>query len=87
MGRQYGPGKGISSRAIPYRRTQASWLKTTADQANLHICQLAKRGLTPSQIGVILRDSHGIGRVKSVSGNKIFRILKANGNDPLIFVA
>jgi small subunit ribosomal protein S13e len=79
MGRQYGNGKGISSSAIPYRRTAPAWLKTTADQVNLHICQLAKRGLTPSQIGVILRDSHGIGRVKSVSGNKIYRILKANG--------
>ena len=84
MGRQYGPGKGISSSAIPYRRSSPSWLKTTADQVNLQICQLAKRGLTPSQIGVILRDSHGIGRVKSVSGNKIYRILKANGLAPTI---
>lgn len=25
-----------------------------------HVCKLAKKGLTPSQIGVILRDSHGI---------------------------
>lgn len=24
------------------------------------MCKLAKKGLTPSQIGVILRDSHGI---------------------------
>jgi small subunit ribosomal protein S13e len=82
MGRQYGPGKGISGTAIPYRRNPASWLKTTADQVNLQICQLAKRGLTPSQIGVILRDSHGVGRVKNVTGNKIFRILKANGMSP-----
>ena len=35
--------------------------------------------MSPSQIGVILRDSHGIAQVKSVTGNKILRILKAHG--------
>ncbi len=31
------------------------------------------------QIGVILRDSHGIAQVKSVTGNKVLRILKKSG--------
>ena len=31
------------------------------------------------QIGVILRDSNGVAQVKSVTGNKILRILKVNG--------
>lgn len=44
-----------------------------------NICKFAKRGMTPSQIGVILRDSHGIAQVKSVTGSKILRILKAHG--------
>lgn len=43
------------------------------------VIKLAKKGLSPSQIGVILRDSHGIAQVKNVTGNKIVRILKANG--------
>merc|ERR1739841_411108 len=46
--------------------------------------KLAKKGLTPSQIGVILRDSHGIAQVRSVTGQKIVRILKANGLAPEI---
>ncbi|KAA0046236.1 40S ribosomal protein S13-like [Cucumis melo var. makuwa] len=33
-------------------------------------------------IGVILRDSHGTAEVKSVTGNKILRILKAHGLAP-----
>merc|ERR1712078_417508 len=49
-----------------------------------HICKLAKKGLTPSQIGVILRDSNGIPQVKSVTGQKIVRLLKANGFAPEI---
>jgi hypothetical protein len=36
----------------------------------------AKKGLTPSQIGVVLRDSFGIPQVKAVTGSKILRILK-----------
>jgi hypothetical protein len=29
-----------------------------------HICKLARKGMTPSQIGVLLRDSHGIPQVR-----------------------
>ena len=32
--------------------------------------------MTPSQIGIVLRDSYGVAQVKSVTGNKILRILK-----------
>jgi small subunit ribosomal protein S13e len=32
------------------------------------VCKLAKKGVTPSQIGVVLRDSHGIAQVKVVTG-------------------
>ncbi|XP_045791420.1 40S ribosomal protein S13-like [Trifolium pratense] len=42
------------------------------------------RGLTLSQIGVILRDSHGIAQVKNLTGNKILRILKTHGLAPEI---
>jgi small subunit ribosomal protein S13e len=46
------------------------------------ICKLAKKGYTPSQIGVVLRDMHGIAQVKSITGNKILRILKGSGLGP-----
>ena len=72
-------GKGMSASAIPYRRSQPSWSKATPEEVCDQIFKLARRGLSPSQIGVILRDSHGIPQVKSVTGNKILRILKTNG--------
>src|ERR1700716_1467236 len=68
MGRLHSKGKGISSSAIPYSRTPPSWLKTTPEQVVDQICKLAKKGATPSQIGVVLRDSHGIAQVKVVTG-------------------
>lgn len=72
-------GKGISASALPFRRTQPSWSKATPEDVSDQIFKFAKRGLSPSQIGVILRDSHGIPQVKFVTGNKILRILKTNG--------
>jgi small subunit ribosomal protein S13e len=57
-------------------------LKLTPDSVKEQIYKLAKKGLTPSQIGVILRDSHGVGQVRFVTGNKILRILKVKGLAP-----
>jgi len=68
MGRLHSNGKGISASALPYSRNPPSWLKTTPDQVVDQICKLAKKGATPSQIGVILRDSHGIAQVRVVTG-------------------
>ncbi|KAF9668253.1 hypothetical protein SADUNF_Sadunf15G0109800 [Salix dunnii] len=78
MGRMHSHGKGISASALPYKRTPPSWLKISAQDVEDNICKFAKKGLTPSQIGVILRDSHGIAQVRSVTGNQILRILKAH---------
>ncbi|KAI3898724.1 hypothetical protein MKW98_000837 [Papaver atlanticum] len=74
MGCIHSGGKGISSSSLPYKRTPPRWLKTSSPD----------KGLTPSQIGVILRDSHGIAQVKTVTGSKILRILKAHGISPEI---
>merc|ERR1711943_67908 len=84
MGRMHSPGKGKAGSALPYKRSPPTWLKIQAADVEDHVCKLAKKGLTPSQIGVILRDSNGIAQVRSVTGQKIVRILKANGLAPEI---
>ncbi|KAF5959875.1 hypothetical protein HYC85_001084 [Camellia sinensis] len=84
MGRMHSRGKGISASALPYKRTPPNWLKISSPDVEENICKFAKKGMTPSQIGVILRDSHGIAQVKSVTGSKILRILKAHGLAPEI---
>jgi len=61
-------GKGISGSAIPYSRAPPAWLKVTPDQVVDQICKLARKGATPSQIGTVLRDSHGVAQVKVVTG-------------------
>lgn len=84
MGRMHAPGKGISRRALPYKRTPPSWSKATAADVEELVCKMSKKGLNPSQIGVLLRDSHGIPQVKSVTGQKVVRLLKKNGLAPEI---
>eukprot|EP00004_Rigifila_ramosa_P018671 TRINITY_DN466_c1_g1_i1.p1 TRINITY_DN466_c1_g1~~TRINITY_DN466_c1_g1_i1.p1 ORF type:complete len:161 (+),score=35.31 TRINITY_DN466_c1_g1_i1:30-485(+) len=84
MGRMHSPGKGISSSALPFKRTPPSWLKTSPAEIIDQIGKMAKKGLTPSQIGVQLRDSQGVGQVRFVTGNKVLRILKAQGLAPAL---
>ena len=40
--------------------------------------------MTPSQIGVLLRDNHGVAQVNSVTNSKILRILKGQGLAPAL---
>ena len=84
MGRMHAPGKGISKSARPYKRTPPSWCKITPADVEELICKLAKKGLTPSQIGVVLRDQHGVAQVHQITGQKIVRVLKAAGLAPEI---
>jgi len=73
----HNPGKGISRSALPYRRSVPTWQKLTSQDVEEQIVKLARKGLRPSQIGVILRDSHGVAQVRRITGNKIVRILRS----------
>lgn len=84
MGRMHSHGKGISASALPYKRAPPSWLKVSSQEVCDHIVKLAKKGMYPSQIGVLLRDASGIPQVNAVTGAKILRILKKNGIAPEI---
>ena len=77
-------GKGISKRCLPYRKTPPSWVQISAKDLTEQIVKMAKRGQSPSQIGVVLRDQYGVPQVKGVTGSKILRILKVAGEAPTL---
>jgi len=58
--------------------------KKKKTQVTDQICKLAKKGYTPSQIGVALRDQHGVAQVGAVTNSKVLRILKGSGLAPEI---
>ncbi|XP_060035182.1 small ribosomal subunit protein uS15-like [Erinaceus europaeus] len=78
----HAPGKGLSQSVAPYRRSVPTWLKLASDDLKEQIHEVAEKGLTPSQIRVVLRGSPGIAQVRFVTGNKILRILKTKGLAP-----
>ncbi|EAY12515.1 40S ribosomal protein S13, putative [Trichomonas vaginalis G3] len=84
MGRLHSQGKGISSSTCPYRRSAPHWLQLSAEKCVQMICDYAKKGVRPSQIGALLRDRNGVGMVRAVTGVKVLRILKANGLAPAL---
>ncbi|GIY84922.1 40S ribosomal protein S13 [Caerostris extrusa] len=74
--------KGYLPIIITVQAKCTNLVKLSSEDVTEQLCKLAKKGLTPSQIGVILRDSHGVAQVRWVTGNKILRILKAKGFAP-----
>ena len=62
----------------------SSPLPKNPHQVTDQICKLAKKGYTPSQIGVALRDQHGVAQVGAVTNSKVLRILKGSGLAPEI---
>merc|ERR1719446_1552191 len=80
----YSTSKGIARRCIPYRKAPPSWVQISTQDLVEQIIKLAKKGSTPSQIGVTLRDSYGIPQVKGVTGSKVLRILKRAGLAPQV---
>jgi small subunit ribosomal protein S15 len=71
--------KGRSRSTRPPHPTVPPWIQYTPDEVEQLVVELARRGFTPSQIGMILRDQYGIPLVKPITGKKITKILEEHG--------
>ncbi len=73
--------KGKSHSTRPARAGPPRWLKLdmSPEDVELLVVELAKKGYTPSMIGIILRDQFGIPLVKQVTGKKLTQILEEHG--------
>ncbi len=73
--------KGQSHSNRPARAGPPRWLKLdmSPSDVELLVVELAKKGYTPSMIGVLLRDQYGIPLVKQVTGRKLAQILEKHG--------
>ena len=79
-----GKGKGISSAVTPFKRRTSRWVAHTPRSITDLIVTMAKKGLSPSQIGVTIRDKEAVPSIKLLTGQKIVRLLKKNGCAPEI---
>jgi small subunit ribosomal protein S15 len=75
---------GQSHQTRPTSKRPPSWLTYSADEVSSLTIKLGKEGLSPSEIGVRLRDDYGIPLVKPIIGKSIAQLLRENKLAPAI---
>jgi len=60
------------------------WFKYAPEEVEALVAKLAKEGNSPSLIGNILRDRHGVPLVKPVAGKTVTELVRASGQTPKI---
>ena len=82
MARMHARKRGKSGSTRPIIKAKPDWVEVDKKEVETLVVKLAKEGKAASEIGRILRDSHGIPRVKEVVGRTIGAILKENKAAP-----
>ncbi len=59
------------------KESKSEWVKLKQDDVEKIVLDLAKKGIPPEKIGLILRDQHGIPKARLL-GKKIGQILREN---------
>ena len=77
MARMHARKRGRSGSKKPSRK-RTDWVGYGPKEIEELIVKLSKEDKTPSEIGMILRDTYGIPSVKDVTGKKIGYFLKKN---------
>lgn len=70
--------KGRSGSHNPSQKTKKGWVIYSAKETEKLVAKLAKSGMTSTQIGLTLRDSYGVPKVKLITNKKITKILEEN---------
>lgn len=84
MARMHSRKRGKSGSKKPVKKVKKSWMRYSAKEVEQLTLKLIKLEKTPSQIGMILRDSYGIPDVKLITKKSITKILKENKLEPKI---
>lgn len=82
MARMYSRRKGKAGSKKPVKKVKPVWIRYTVKEIEQLVVKLAKAGKTPSEIGVILRDTYGVPDVKTLTKKKISKILDENKVNP-----
>ncbi len=78
MSRMYSGKHGKSGSKKPSKITKKIWMRYSDKELESIIVKLAKIGHTPSQIGLILRDSYGVPDVRALGIKSITHTLGEN---------
>ena len=81
MARIHARRRGRSGSSPQTREKNPKWAPKSKD-VEKEVTKLASEGLSTSQIGITLRDMHGVPSVKLATGKSILGILKENEASP-----
>ncbi len=76
--------KGSSHSVRPVSRRSPSWCRYESEEVEALVIKLAREGNSPSKIGTILRDQHGIPLTKPITGKSITHILAEADTAPSV---
>ena len=79
MATMYGRGKGRSGSKKPEGQEKPVWVKYTKEEVESIITKLAKQGMSPGKIGLVLRDEYGIPLSRPLTGKKLYQVMKEKG--------
>ncbi|MCP8317243.1 MAG: 30S ribosomal protein S15, partial [archaeon] len=82
MARIHSHRRGKSHSMRPTSRRAPTWSTYSTDEIVTQIVKMAKDGLTPSEIGIKLRDEYNIPLVKPIWGKSVLEVLEENGLRP-----
>ena len=78
MGRMHTHRHGKAHTIRPATLRAPSWISLGSKEVEDLVIKYAKDGLTPSQIGIKLRDQHSIPLIKPITKKSVGEILKEN---------
>ncbi|VVB88113.1 30S ribosomal protein S15 [uncultured archaeon] len=84
MARMHTRRKGQSGSKRPYRAEPPAWSNTNIEEIEKAIVQMANQGKSSSEIGMVLRDRHGVPDATLVTGKKILGIMKEKNVAPKV---
>jgi small subunit ribosomal protein S15 len=79
MARMHARRKGASSSTRPFRLKNPEWVTLSKEEIADVVVKLSKEGLSPSVIGMRLRDQYGVPDVKLATNKSITKILLEKG--------
>ena len=82
MGRLHSHRHGKSHSIRPATLRAPSWISQSSDEVEELVVKYAKDGLSPSQIGIKLRDQYSIPLVKPITKKSVTKILEENKANP-----
>ena len=84
MARMHSRKKGNAGSKKPIKKAAPAWVRYQAKEVELLVAKVAKEGKTPSQIGIVLRDSYGVPDIKKIAGKNATAIMKEKNLLPQI---